>query len=92
MPTMPAHVTFASMASMSVDELLDAEFAMHVRFIQLDAVEKRLKGRQYNLMKGSAELVDVWDQWGRLTRAARARSLEPRKLSPSDSPSTSDGR
>jgi hypothetical protein len=82
MSSIPARVTFATMAAMSSDELLDAELAMHTRFAELDAVEKRTKGRKYNLMKGPAELVDVWDQWGRLTRAAQARLLTPHKLSP----------
>lgn len=82
MSSLPSRVTFASISAMSSDELLDAELALHVRFAELDAVERRTKGRKYNLMRGPAELVDTWDQWGRLTRAAQARLLTPRKMSP----------
>lgn len=85
MPPSHGRVTFASINAMTSDELLDAELALHVRFAELDAVERRTKGRKYNLMRGSAELVDTWDQWGRLTRAAQARMLTPRKMSPTAS-------
>lgn len=80
-----ARLTVAAIGALSSNELLDAELAMHVRFAELDAVERRLKGTRYNLMKGSAELVDAWDQWARLTSAAQRRSLTPLKLPPAGS-------
>ena len=82
MTTASPRLTVASIASLSADELLDAEYALHVRFAELDAVERKTKGSKYNLVRGSEELVDVWDQWGRLTKAAMARSLVPRKMAP----------
>ena len=75
-------LTVASIAALSEEDLLDAELALHVRFAELDAVERKTKGSKYNLVRGSEELVDVWDQWGRLTKAALGRSLTPKKMSP----------
>lgn len=80
MSVIPPRLTVASIAAMSPKQLLDAELALHVRFTKLDADERRTKGSKYILMRGSVELVDAWDQWGRLTRAALARSLTPLKL------------
>jgi hypothetical protein len=75
-----ARLTSALITAMSESELLDAEFSHHVRFIELDGAERRAKGPKYNLMRGPEELVTAWDQWGRLTRAAIARELTPRRL------------
>jgi hypothetical protein len=85
MRAIPGRLSTTEIGALSADELLNAELAMHTRFAELDAVEKRTKGRKYNLMKGPAELMDAWDQWGRLTRAAQARLLTPLKLSPAAS-------
>jgi hypothetical protein len=82
MSSLPPRLTVAAIGAMSSDDLLGAELALHVRFAELDAAERRNKGSKYNLMKGSTELVDTWDQWGRLTRAALARSLTPLKMAP----------
>lgn len=80
MAAVPPRLTVSSIAALSADELLKAELALHVRFAKLDAQERRTRGSKYNLMRGSVELVDAWDQWGRLTRAAQARSLTPLKV------------
>jgi hypothetical protein len=82
MTTNTARLSVAAIAALSADELLNAEYAMHVRFSELDAIERRTKGSRYNLMRGSVELVDAWDQWGRLTKAAQARQLTPLKMAP----------
>ena len=84
MSALPARLTVASIGAMSSDDLLLAELALHVRFAELDAAEKKAKGSKYNLMRGSSELVDAWDQWGRLTKAALNRSLTPLKMAPTD--------
>lgn len=80
MPDTTVRLTSASITAMSEAELIDAEFSHHVRFIELDGQERRAKGPKYNLMRGPEELVNAWDQWGRLTRATIARDLVPRRL------------
>jgi hypothetical protein len=80
MPAFPGRLTAATITAMSEDELLSAEFDSHVRFLELEAVEKREKGRKYNLMRASEELMNAWDQWWRLVRATQSRSLTPKRL------------
>jgi hypothetical protein len=77
-------LTSASITAMSADELIEAEYKFHVKFIELDGIERRTKGPKYNLMRGPEELMDIWDQWGRLTKAAQSRDLTPRRLPRAD--------
>lgn len=80
MRAFPGRLTAASITAMTENELLTAEFESHVRFLELEAVEKREKGRKYNLMRASEELMNAWDQWWRLVRATQTRSLTPKRL------------
>ena len=58
-------------------ELLDVERRTHEKFVVIERREKKLRGERYNLMRGSAELMDAWNRWGRIANATRARSLRP---------------
>jgi hypothetical protein len=77
MTTVMPRLTVATIAAMTTKQLLSAELAHHKRFTELDGDERRVRGSRYNLLRGPVELVDAWDQWGRLTRAAINRGLTP---------------
>jgi hypothetical protein len=76
----PGRLTAAAITAMSEDELLAAEFESHIRFLELDAAERRTKGAKYSFLHASENLMNAWDQWGRLLRAAQFRTLTPRRL------------
>jgi len=63
--------------SLTNDELLDVERRTHEKFGVLERREKKARGARYDLMRGSAELMDAWNRWGRLSNATRERSLRP---------------
>ena len=63
--------------SLTDEELLDVERRTHEKFVLIERREKKQRGDRYNLMRGSAELMDAWDRWGRIANATRERSLRP---------------
>ena len=63
--------------SLTDTELLDVERRTHEKFVVIERREKKLLGERYRLMRGSAELMDAWNRWGRLSNATRERSLRP---------------
>ncbi len=80
MVAFPGRLTSAAIVAMSEDELLAAEFESHIRYLELDAVERKTKGAKYSFLHASEALMNAWDQWGRLQRAAAFRELTPRRV------------
>ncbi len=60
-------------------DLLDVESRLHEKFAVLDRKHKLLRGSRYVLLQGPSDLIDAWDRWSRVDRAARARSLAPNR-------------
>jgi hypothetical protein len=76
----PGRLTSSAISAMSEAELLAAEFDSHIKFLELDAAERRTKGAKYSFLHASENLLNAWDQWGRLLRAAQVRALTPKRL------------
>lgn len=79
MRLLPERINAAWISTLADDDLLDIETRLYDRFTALDTRHKRLRGGEYNLMRGPTELIDAWDRWSRVSVATRTRSLVPRR-------------
>lgn len=79
MKRIPEKINAAWIGTLADVDLLDVESRLHEKFAVMDRKQKQLRGSHYELMKGSTELIDAWDRWSRVDRAARARSLSPKR-------------
>lgn len=63
-------------------ELLNVESELHDAFIVIETEERRLHGDDYQLARGSAELMLAWRRWSMASLATRARGLHARYRPP----------
>ncbi|MBI3567837.1 MAG: hypothetical protein HY084_06495 [Gemmatimonadetes bacterium] len=75
----PEKINAAWIDTLADVDLLDVESRLHEKFTVLDRKHKTLRGSRYVLLQGPTELIDAWDRWSRVDRAARARSLAPNR-------------
>jgi hypothetical protein len=76
---LPETITHRWIAGLENDALLAAETSLHTKFSTLQASERRKRGAEFELMRGSAELLAAWDRWSRVSSAARERGLHLRR-------------
>jgi len=76
---LPEHITASWMDSLTDGDLLTAESRLHVTFAALEGAQKKLRGEEYELMRGPAELLSAWGRWSRVSTEARARGLHARR-------------
>ena len=62
------------------EDLMAVEARLHAQFDVLERREKKLRGASYQLFRSPPEVMDAWDRWSRVLTAARARSLNPRRM------------
>ena len=74
----PEHITGEWMDSLTDGDLLVAESSLRKSFFNLEREEKKRDGAQYELMRGSAELLAAWSRWSRVSTETRTRGLHPR--------------
>lgn len=79
MRLVPQQISMEWIGTLTNEDLLDVESRVYSQFDVLNKREKKLRGDKYQLMRGPAELMDVWDRWSRLNAAARERALNPRR-------------
>ncbi|MEX2177458.1 MAG: hypothetical protein WD801_02030 [Gemmatimonadaceae bacterium] len=79
MRVLPERISSTWIETLTDTDLLELEQRQRGRFDVLEKREKKLRGDKYNMMRGSAELMDAWDRWSRLSAATRYRSLTPLK-------------
>ncbi len=79
MRVLPERISSTWIETLTDTDLLELEQRQRGRFDVLEKREKKLRGDKYNMMRGSAELMDAWDRWSRLSAATRDRSLTPLK-------------
>ncbi|HMC57272.1 MAG TPA: hypothetical protein VKH19_18980 [Gemmatimonadaceae bacterium] len=77
MRVVPEVIDWNWITTLTDEDLLDVERRVHGKFVVLERREKKLRGAKYELCRGSAELMQAWDRWGRLANATRERSLRP---------------
>jgi len=76
---MPEHVTGSWMDSLTDGDLLTAESRLHKSFSTIEKAQKKLLGSEYELMRGSPELLAAWGCWSRVSTEARVRRLHVRR-------------
>lgn len=76
---LPETITFRWIDGLENDALLAAEASLHTKFSTLQAAERKKRGAEFELMRGSAELLAAWDRWSRVSSAARERGLHLRR-------------
>jgi hypothetical protein len=79
MRLVPDRINTAWISTLADEDLLDIESRLYERFAVLDRRQKQLRGRDYNLMRGPAPLIDAWDRWSRVAVATKTRSLVVRR-------------
>ena len=79
MRVLPERISAAWIETLTNDDLLELEARQRGKFDVLVKKEKRLRGDKYDMCRGSAELMNAWDRWSRLSAATRERSLIPLK-------------
>ena len=77
MRVVPEVIHWDWIETLTDEDLLDVERRVHAKFVVLERREKKLRGAKYELCRGSAELLEAWDRWGRVANATRERSLRP---------------
>ena len=83
MRQVPERVNREWIDSLEDTDLLDVEARVRARFTLLERREKKERGDKYQLMRGSAELMEAWDRWSRILAATRERHLVPLKAATS---------
>ena len=76
---LPQTINFKWIDGLENDDLLTAEARLHKQFSTLQSSERKKRGEDFELMRGSAELLAAWDQWSRVSAAARERGLHLRR-------------
>jgi hypothetical protein len=79
MKEVPDRINGAWVASLTDEEILGVEGALHETFSALEFREKKARGDRYNLMRSPADLMEAWNRWSLVNAATRARSLNPHK-------------
>ncbi|MFL5576722.1 MAG: hypothetical protein ACJ79S_12215 [Gemmatimonadaceae bacterium] len=77
---LPETINFRWIDGLADDALLTAETSLHKKFSTLQAAERKKRGAEFQLMRGSAELLLAWDRWSRVSSAARERGLHLRRV------------
>jgi hypothetical protein len=75
----PEHVTSAWMDSLDDGDLLAAESRLHTAFSTLEAEQRSLRGQNYELLRGPAELLTAWANWSQVSTETRERRLHVRR-------------
>jgi hypothetical protein len=79
---LPERITYDWMGALDDESLLAAELRLHEVFADEEAVQRKLLGQRYELMRGPAELMSAWDRWSRVHAESRRRKLNPKRVSP----------
>jgi hypothetical protein len=79
---LPERITYDWMGALDDESLLAAELRLHEVFADEEAVQRKLLGQRYELMRGPAELMSAWDRWSRVHAESRRRKLNPKRVLP----------
>ena len=79
---LPEKITYHWMGTLDDESLLAAELRLHEVFNDEEAVQRRLLGKRYELMRGPEVLITAWDRWSRVHTESRRRKLNPKRVSP----------
>ncbi len=73
--TIPERITARWIATLSNDELQEAERKLHGSFDKAESSERTKQGNAYNLMRGPETLTNAWIRWSMVCNATRDRGL-----------------
>jgi hypothetical protein len=79
---LPDKITYDWMGTLDNESLLAAELRLHEVFADEEAVQRRLLGQRYELMRGPEVLMTAWDRWSRVNTESRRRKLNPKRVAP----------
>jgi len=73
--TIPDRITARWIATLTNEELQDAERELKGSFSQAESTEKARRGAAYSLMRGPETLTSAWLRWSMVCNATRDRGL-----------------
>ncbi|MCX5767253.1 MAG: hypothetical protein NTZ43_08545 [Gemmatimonadetes bacterium] len=79
MRRVPEKINKAWIETLADAEVLEVEAWLYDKFETLDRKQKKLRGRDYNLLQGPTTLIDAWDRWSRMVAVTKSRSLVVRR-------------
>lgn len=79
MKQLPDRITRAWIDTLDNSALLLAESRLHKTFATMEKEQKKLRGSQYDLMRGPEDLLAAWDRWSRVSSETRNRGLQLRR-------------
>jgi hypothetical protein len=73
--TFPDRIDARWIASLTNEELQQAESELRVSFAEQETLEKQRRGSRYELLRGPEVLTSAWLRWSMVSNATRARGL-----------------
>lgn len=76
---LPERITLGWLDSLVDADLIVAESTLREKFFALEHKEKARHGDEYDMMRGSEELLAAWDRWSRTSNEAVRRGIRVRR-------------